>query len=228
MNLPPLSHLAHANIITGNRQKNLELLKGFLSEWGIPLQANPDLFIFDEDQLLMEDAMKIVSMLSAQKVSSHRFCIVSCDRLATDVQNTLLKTMEEPQGDTHIMLLVQNTDRLLPTVLSRCQVIAGNSESGLTRLEVSEFLKGSLADRFAYVESWTKNKKDDDNVSKTEILTFVDLLEKALWEKGVRDETLFADIRQMRQYAGIRGGSHRVILDFLAMVAPSEAVLKKK
>ncbi|MEI8224108.1 MAG: hypothetical protein WCG20_03225 [bacterium] len=52
------------------------------------------------------------------------------------------------------------------------------------------------------------------------MLTFIDLLEKKLWEQGNRDEQLFADIRKMHEYASTRGSSHRIILDFLAIVCP--------
>jgi hypothetical protein len=31
-------------------------------------------------------------------------------------------------------------------------------------------------------------------------------------------EQIFADIRKMKEYAGIRGASHRVILDYLAIM----------
>lgn len=215
-----LETLSHATIITGNRENNLEQFKVFLSEQGIEVQGNPDVFIFNDEQFLTDDVEKIVSMLMAQKVSASRFCIISCDRLDAQVQNRLLKTIEEPHPGTYIVLIISNSDQLLPTVLSRCQIIAGNTEQGNSRMSVDEFLKKSIADRFVFIESWTKNKKDEDNISKSEVLAFIDLLEKKLWEQGNRDEQLFTDIRKVRAYAAARGSSHRIILDFLAMVCP--------
>jgi len=35
----------------------------------------------------------------------------------------MLKTLEEPPGDSHIILLCTRLDKLLPTTLSRCQVV---------------------------------------------------------------------------------------------------------
>lgn len=219
---PPIEQLSHAIIITGNRIKNLELFKEFLTNNSIEIQANPDISIFNDEQLLMDDAMQLVATLTSQKVSEKRFCIISCDRIAVDVQNRLLKTIEEPQDGTYIIVIVPNADRLLPTVLSRCQVISGDYERGDSRLDVSEFLKKNIADRFQFIESWTKNKKDEDNVSKTEVIHFIDALEKNLWQKGNQNEQLFTDIRKVREYAHIRGSSHRILLDFLAMIAPKK------
>jgi hypothetical protein len=159
-------------------------------------------------------------MLSLQKVSGCRFCIISCDRIDAQVQNRLLKTIEEPHEGTYVVLVIPSIDQLLPTILSRCQVVLGNTDQGVSRINVVDFLKKSVVDRFAFIESWTKNKKDEDNVTKTEVLTFIELLEKKLWEQGNRNEQLFTDIRKMHEYASTRGSSHRIILDFLAMMCP--------
>ena len=219
--IPSLEQLHHATVVTGNREKNLAAVKDFLVASEIAIVGNPDLLIFDDEQLLMDDAEKIIRAMATKSFGAKRFCLISTDRIAADVQNTLLKTLEEPQEGVHFFLILPSADRLLPTVMSRVQVIAGDTTAETSRLDVAAFLKKKPADRFAYIETWTKAKKDEDNVSKSEVLHFIDHLEQHLWnESGSRDEQLFADIRKMREYANIRGASHRVILDFLAMVVP--------
>ena len=52
------------------------------------------------------------------------FVIKEADRMTIQAQNALLKTLEEPPGNTLIVLLVSYTDRLLPTTLSRCQIVS--------------------------------------------------------------------------------------------------------
>lgn len=217
---PSLDQLSHATIITGNRVSNLESIKDFLASQGFATTANPDFYVFNDEQLLMDDAIAITQMLTAQKLGAHRVYVIAADRIGHEVQNTLLKTIEEPHTGTYIMLVVPNTDSLLSTILSRAQVIAGNKEAADLRFSVSEFLAATPAARFALVESWTKNKKDEDNASKTEVIAFITELQKTLWEAGNRDQQLFVDIERMRDYASIRGASHRVILDFLGMVCP--------
>src|SRR5439155_19115384 len=52
---------------------------------------------------------------------SRRIAIIeSAHRLNEDAQNALLKTLEEPPAGTTIILCVEEEDRLLPTVRSRC------------------------------------------------------------------------------------------------------------
>ncbi len=51
------------------------------------------------------------------------FVIRAADDMTVQAQNALLKTLEEPLGSTFIILLVSAVDRLLPTTLSRCQLV---------------------------------------------------------------------------------------------------------
>ncbi len=51
------------------------------------------------------------------------FIVREADRMTVGAQNALLKTLEEPPGAAMLMLLVSALDRLLPTTLSRCQVV---------------------------------------------------------------------------------------------------------
>ena len=51
------------------------------------------------------------------------FIIREADKMTPAAQNALLKTLEEPPKDTVLILLVTAVDRLLPTTLSRSQVV---------------------------------------------------------------------------------------------------------
>lgn len=45
------------------------------------------------------------------------------DKITTSAANSLLKFIEEPEGEITIMLLTTEVQKLLPTILSRCQII---------------------------------------------------------------------------------------------------------
>ncbi len=56
-----------------------------------------------------------------------RVCILTAvDRMAPNMSNILLKTLEEPPLHTVIVLLANNSRFILPTILSRCQLIRFN------------------------------------------------------------------------------------------------------
>lgn len=58
-----------------------------------------------------------MSTASGRKV----FVISEADCMGEEAANTLLKTLEEPAGDTLLILTTAHRDALLPTILSRCQ-----------------------------------------------------------------------------------------------------------
>jgi DNA polymerase-3 subunit delta' len=66
-----------------------------------------------------------------------RFVVVDpADAMNVQAQNALLKTLEEPPGDTTIVLVAASPDVLLPTVRSRCARVtfAPRDEAALARL----------------------------------------------------------------------------------------------
>ncbi len=56
--------------------------------------------------------------------SKYKVAIIEdADRLSEEAQNALLKTLEEPREDTVIILIVPSEETLLPTIVSRSQVV---------------------------------------------------------------------------------------------------------
>jgi DNA polymerase-3 subunit delta' len=51
------------------------------------------------------------------------FIVDDADKMNDAASNALLKTLEEPPSTSHIILIASRGDTLLPTILSRCQVI---------------------------------------------------------------------------------------------------------
>lgn len=70
--------------------------------------------------------------------------LLFADRMKTEAMNALLKTMEEPPGRTLIVLVTDQVQGLLPTIISRCQRInLGEREQppeGLWRAELEAWL----------------------------------------------------------------------------------------
>ena len=76
------------------------------------------------------------------------FIVREADRMNEEAQNALLKTLEEPQGATVIVLLVTSLDRLLPTTLSRCQVVRFDAlPTEFVRRKVAELRPDRPADQ---------------------------------------------------------------------------------
>jgi DNA polymerase III subunit delta' len=67
----------------------------------------------------------IQSILTSRPgVADRRAIIIDCaDDLERSAANALLKSLEEPPRDTYFLLVSHASDRLLPTIRSRCQIM---------------------------------------------------------------------------------------------------------
>jgi len=67
--------------------------------------------------------------------------IREADKMNASSQNRILKTLEEPPAHIIVIMLTTNSESLLPTVLSRCQIIKLN---GLHHALVLDYMKKNL------------------------------------------------------------------------------------
>ena len=92
---------------------------------------HPDVLVLEpENQMLKVDQVRQMQRDLAYRPheGKRRVCVLGAsDRMAPNMSNVLLKTLEEPPLHTVIILLANNTRFLLPTILSRCQPIHFNS-----------------------------------------------------------------------------------------------------
>ena len=65
--------------------------------------------------------MQRMVYLHGQRDNWKVFVIKDADRMYVNAQNAFLKTLEEPPEKTVFILIADQPDRLLPTILSRCQ-----------------------------------------------------------------------------------------------------------
>jgi DNA polymerase III delta prime subunit len=88
--------------------------------------------------------------------------------LTTEAQNALLKVLEEPPEHTLFLLLAENKETLLPTILSRCLIIEINVPGvvvGTDRTDYEQVIQLlssiTISDALKLAESLSKNKTDN-------------------------------------------------------------------
>lgn len=77
------------------------------------------------DILSVEDVRSLRREASAKPFEGRKkvAVIVAADRMNTPASNALLKTLEEPPGTLMLILTASRSQRLLPTIVSRCQPV---------------------------------------------------------------------------------------------------------
>jgi DNA polymerase-3 subunit delta' len=129
------AHFAHA--VLSNGESGPELLKmEHPASRLIAAETHPDLFILrrgaDEktgalkDTIAVDEARKIGPFLRlTPSLGRWRVALIDeAHRLNRFGQNTILKVIEEPPANCVILMTATTTGRLLPTIRSRCRVLA--------------------------------------------------------------------------------------------------------
>ena len=89
--------------------------------------AHPNfLFLAPETSYLRIDEIRALQEEFALQAFSDRpraAILLPADRMTPQAANALLKTLEEPPRDAHLLLVSHRTAAMLPTIVSRCQKI---------------------------------------------------------------------------------------------------------
>lgn len=95
---------------------------------------HPDVRIISIEEgnsIKIDQIRELQKDIAYKPYESHRkvYIITDADKVTTEAANSLLKTLEEPPDHGVIILLAEEVDKLLPTVISRCQQIQLNKIS---------------------------------------------------------------------------------------------------
>ena len=93
----------------------------------------PDLYIIEGDDttikkeqiVKLEDEFKNTSLLKNKRI----YIIKESEKMNDSSSNTLLKFLEEPNDNIVAILLTKDRYKLLPTIISRCQIISLKSNN---------------------------------------------------------------------------------------------------
>lgn len=150
---------------------------------------HPDVVEVEPDgQTIKVDQIRFLkSEFSKSGLESARkfFIIDQAEKMTPGAANSLLKFLEEPDGNVTAFLLTTAKNRLLPTILSRCQVIhfsQGNLRARIDKMTQSGIPKSRaalfahLTNDLATAEEW--NKEDWYPAALKGLWRWFELLEK--------------------------------------------------
>jgi len=145
----------------------------FMADWRRFIADNPYGGLFDwykilgvqnkQGEIRVDDAQEILKLLSLKSYEGgHKIVIVwMAEKMNVTASNKLLKLLEEPPEKTVFILIAENEEDLIQTILSRCQVLHFNglSEKVIADgLILRENIEASLADKIAHQSQGNYNK----------------------------------------------------------------------
>jgi len=100
--------------------------------------------------------------------------IHEAEKLTLPAQNALLKTLEEPPANSLIFLTAPQTSFLLPTVVSRCQIIRLKTEREIQfgEKEITNILKSGVGERLKIASLHSETKAQAKEFCEQLLLTW--------------------------------------------------------
>lgn len=188
---------------------------------------HPDLLYFPDDTKLgIAEARKIKGHFSLKPYSSKGRAVVleNASSLTDEAQNALLKTLEELPEHAIFILAADSDSKLLPTVVSRCQIIhllnptspiTPTSEVGYE--EVEKLLNSTIEQRFEYIEKL----KEKEEFLHALVKYFHQTLASHLGSGNTDYAEFLKELVQTEQWAA-QNVNIRAILEYLMLVMPNK------
>lgn len=208
--------LSHGYLIEGNTSLiEKELCEILEHTHGIVSLSNPDFYFQSYATFTIEQAREIKELSSRKKITEgKRIFIISADSLTREASNALLKTLEEPGLDTHFFILLPSIKRVLPTIISRIQLVRHTSSPDVFFISLEEFLSSTPAKRFKLTKDIFE-KLEKEEISKSAIKAFIGEVLRAKSVSGVK-VGLDKDVH-IASYAEDQSASLKMILEYLAI-----------
>lgn len=132
----------------------------------------------------IEDTRSLNSFLNLEVNSPTGIIINSIDRVTDEAANAFLKNLEEPQKDLYFFLTADSLHRVLPTIVSRCEVV--NVSKGKVQKETNPKVLN-----FMTMTKGEKLMEVDKIKGREEAKTFVTNLIESLHDNLHRAESNF-------------------------------------
>jgi DNA polymerase III delta prime subunit len=188
----------HAYLLVGDKETAHSFVVGRLEEVGFVLANNPDYLVLRFETFGIPEARDLSQRAARKAFSGRKVFLIVADALTHEAQNALLKTFEEPTSDTHFFVVVREEGMVIPTLLSRMQVV--KLEASSEKLEdAKDFLMLPLKKRLEFAKDFEGN-----------LAQFLDELLLITKSK---------EVLALRRYAQDRSASARLILEHLALVS---------
>lgn len=171
------------------------------------LPPSPDtLHIYPDTSIGIAEIRQVQIFLSKKPLQSPANAVILHDAhlLTLPAQQAFLKTLEEPPSNSQIYLVTSQPDSLLPTILSRCEIIKPNNvipsevEESLTQLITSLLSTDKVGERLALLDS--------QNFTRETALTFLDNLEYFLQTEINSPKTPPLTAKTRTEGENLRGG----------------------
>lgn len=133
------------------------------------------------------DVRKILQTVALKPYGGGERLIIinNIEKATPEASNALLKILEEPPAGNFFILVTKNENKLLPTIVSRCQIITDNHktngnliDTGKSIKSLQEILQSSAGKRILLSQKLGNSREESIKLLEDLIVTLENLLHK--------------------------------------------------
>lgn len=215
--------LHHAVVFEGDIRAGEEAALRFVVEMlGLRVDKNPDVSVVRFEQLTIDDARKLKDRAMQAPLGERQVFVLIFDKIVIQAQHALLKLLEEPAKNTHLVLVLPELAQLLPTVQSRLAYGGRLHGEPAERALAEEFLAAEPKKRVKLVQHLYTNVKEPQKIPyRNKARVIVEALEHELYTRGVREQAAaLHEVVSVRRYLTDPSSSLKMLLEHLAYTLP--------
>jgi len=215
----------HAYLIEG-REEAAETARAFVREQlGIGPSVHPDFLDIMHETFGVDESRELKELSTRASIGERKAILIFADIFTREAQNALLKIFEDPTPHTHFFVVTPYPRALLPTLLSRMEILVLSKDNQTKESEEAVLAKkvreGTTRERFQIIEELLAEEDKMKAVRFLEALT--ELLEKELRKGDVKGmEQAFLVASRASSYARDRGASLKQLLEYAILSIPEK------
>lgn len=164
-----------------------------------------DLYIVNPNTISIntEEINKLMTYMDKKSLRPNGkrvYIIYGFERLSQDVSNKILKFLEEPNENIYALLMTENIEKILPTIISRCQIInltVEKKEDDLEKIShMQKFLKNLIQENKKMI-AYEYEYFGDDFMNRSKFYEDFEILEKVISITINKHHTLNNDDREI-------------------------------
>lgn len=187
----------------------------------IDIYNHGDISVFKNDSLTIDLAREVKHWTEGMPQYRERKLLILAPTLFPQPsQNTLLKTLEEPSGNTQIILIVKDVSILLPTILSRAVVYNFTPRKEVVNLN---FLKLAPALRLSSEDVQLLLKTGTQKPTKEQVTIFFDDLTHVVLQAPYSEKEKMGAVKVLTTvtpYIYDQGASVKMLVEYICLQIP--------
>lgn len=184
-----MSTMASYLVVGGNKAKrDKEIENVYQKIKSAPFQKDTEVLILEKEAGIgIEEIRNLKHWLSLKSPNPPKVCLIKeSQNLTLEAQAALSKLLEEPPGETVTILSSSNISQLLPTLVSRCQIInlppepeisLSEEEIKNSQGELQEILRMSPGEKIKFCERF-RSREEAERFCQVQLLLWREILLK--------------------------------------------------